>query len=418
MTPSGPIRVKSGETLHDVWAVGDGGPAFLPDPGATGWTVDRFHLESPAPAVGDPREAYRAVSIYIQGGSGTIRNGHVRDTAAAVYAEGMEGRLVVESVHMSGIRWDRPRAVGIQMNGCTGGCIIDTLVSDASLQPGGIEDHVSIFNSRATQQNPHEVRNSWFRGGMGSGREPGKEPTGCGINFGDGGGAWARIHHNVLVEIANAAMGVGGTDATINDNLIWACGAPSTQSRSALVLYDAADRVQIMRNRALVLNHIGDGAGRLAAGFWAAPGVLGYTQEGNDWQDDSLTAAIWTPPEIYRMTTTDEEAIAKREAMLAAWRTGVFFEDILAQTTNLASALTGIAGAQLIAAQSVAKDAEQMRQAAERAPAAAKASDIARDAVALFADRYTVSTKGDPAIKGMAECVELARVARRLAEAP
>jgi hypothetical protein len=86
MTPSGPIRVKTGETLHDVWAVGDGGPTFLPDPGATGWTVDRFHFESPAPAAGDPREAYRAVSIYIRGGSGTIRNGHFRDTAAAVQA--------------------------------------------------------------------------------------------------------------------------------------------------------------------------------------------------------------------------------------------------------------------------------------------------------------------------------------------
>ena len=117
------------------------------------------------------------------------------------------------------------------------------------------------------------------------------------------------------------------------------------------------------------------------------------------------------------MITTDEEAIAKREAMLAAWRTGVFFEDILAQTTNLASALTGIAGAQLVAAQSVAKDAEQMRLAAERAPAAAKAANIAELAVALFNDRFTTNPpKGVKADEAMLECVRLATYARSKAE--
>jgi hypothetical protein len=116
------------------------------------------------------------------------------------------------------------------------------------------------------------------------------------------------------------------------------------------------------------------------------------------------------------MSTTDEEAIAKREAMLAAWRTGVFFEDILAQTTKLASALTGIAGAQLVAAQSVAKDAEQMREAAEKAPYAQRASDIARDACLLFVDRTTERTKGGTADEAMRDCVRLATIARELAE--
>jgi hypothetical protein len=142
----------------------------------------------------------------------------------------------------------------------------------------------------------------------------------------------------------------------------------------------------------------------------------------DEWQDKSLSLADVIGeremPTNTVLSPADEQAIAAREAMLSAWRTGVFFEDILAQTTNLASALTGIAGAQLVAAQSVAQDAQQMRQAAEKAPAAQRASEIARDAVFLFADRYTVSTKGDAAAKGMAECVELARVARRLAEAP
>jgi hypothetical protein len=416
MTPSGPIRIKSGETLHDVWAVGDGGATVLVDPGATGWTIDGFHLESPLPT--DGREPWRAVSIYVQGGSGTIRNGHFRDTAAAVYAEGMEGPLVVEGVHISGIRWDRPRAVGIQLNGCTGGAIIDGCVSDACL-PGGIEDHITFHQCYGAADKRFIVRNNWIRGGIGNGPAHNNgNNTGCGINVGDGGGLWFDAIGNVFVMPANTAIGVHGSNVRILDNLIWGWGEQDTMTGSALAIHEGASDVYSVGNRALVRSWQWGGKGELGAGYWTHPTVTSAIETGNNWQDDSLTAAIWTPPEIYRMNTIDEKAIAAREDMLSAWRQSLFFEDMLAEAKRLAGALQQIGGAQLVAAQSVAKDAEQMRQAAEKAPAAQRASDIARDAVVLFADRYTVSTKGDAAAKGMAECVELARVARRLAEAP
>ena len=94
-------------------------------------------------------------------------------------------------------------------------------------------------------------------------------------------------------------------------------------------------------------------------------------------------------------------------------------EDVLAEAKRLAGALQQIGGAQLVAAQSVANDAAQMRQAAERAPAAAKASDIARDAVALFNDRFTTNPpRGVKADEAMLECVRLATFARSKAEGP
>jgi hypothetical protein len=416
MTPSGPIRVKTGETLHDVWAVGDGGATVLVDPGATGWTIDGFDLESPRPT--DGREPWRAVSIYIQGGSGTIRNGHFRDTAAAVYAEGMEGRLVVESVHMAGIRWNRPRAVGIQLNGCTGGAIIDGCVSDAYL-PGGIEDHITFHQCYGTADKRFVIRNNWIRGGIGNGPAHNNgNNTGCGINVGDGGGAWFDVIGNTLVMVPNAAIGVHGSNVRILDNLIWGWGEQDTMTGAAVAIHEGASDVYSAGNRALVRSWQWGGKGELGAGYWTHPTVTSAIETGNTWQYQTLTAAIWTPPEIYRMTTDEEKAIAARETLLAPWRVATFMEDVLGQAKSLSTAVQGVFAAQLLAAQSVAEDAEQMRLAAERAPAAAKASDIARDAVALFADRYTVSTKGDAAAKGMAECVELARVARRLAEAP
>lgn len=116
------------------------------------------------------------------------------------------------------------------------------------------------------------------------------------------------------------------------------------------------------------------------------------------------------------MTEAEEKAFAEREALLAAWRTGAFFEQLLARVDKFGSALDLLAKAQRTASESVADDAAQMRLAAERAPAAQRASDIARDAAVLFVDRTTDRTKGGSADDAMRECVRLATIARELAE--
>lgn len=118
------------------------------------------------------------------------------------------------------------------------------------------------------------------------------------------------------------------------------------------------------------------------------------------------------------MTEAEEKSIAERESMLAAWRTGVFLEDALQRLDKFVASFGTLATAQRGAAQSVADDAAQMRVAAERAPAAQRASDIARDAAILFVDRTTERTKGVSADDAMRECVRLAKLARTLAEAP
>jgi hypothetical protein len=94
-------------------------------------------------------------------------------------------------------------------------------------------------------------------------------------------------------------------------------------------------------------------------------------------------------------------------------------EDVLDQAKSLSTAIQGVFAAQLLAAQSVAEDAEQMRQAAERAPAAQKARDIAHDAMLAFTDRVgTTAPKGEKADEIMRECVRLATYARSKAEGP
>ena len=410
MTASGPIRVKSGETLHGVRVRGNGGAAVMPDPGATGWTIDGFDIEAPAPT--DGRDAYRAVSIYVQGGSGTIRNGRTSDTAAGVYADSMEGRLVVEGMHISGVRWNRPRAVGIQLNGCTGGAIIEGCVSDT-----GCEDHINLYRCVGTADKRFVIRNNWIHGRVPPGFvHPDGDHTGCGINVGDEGGSWFDIIGNVLVMVPNAAIGVGGSNTRVLDNLIFGWGEQSTLTGSALAIRPGASEVYSAGNRALVRSWLWGGKGELGAGYWTHPSVTSAIETGNNWQDQTLTAAIWTPPEIYRMSDPDEKATAAHEDMLAAWRLAKFMDDVAREAKTLASALTAIGQAQTAAQQSVAKDAEQMRAAADKAPAAQKASDIARDAVTLFAKRTTSTASMTTATKAMADCVTLAVLARELAE--
>ncbi len=193
-------------------------------------------------------------------------------------------------------------------------------------------------------------------------------------------------------------------------------GEQSTLTGSALAIRPGASEVYSAGNRALVRSWLWGGKGELGAGYWTHPSVTSAIETGNNWQDQTLTAAIWTPPEIYRMSDPDEKATAAHEDMLAAWRLAKFMDDVAREAKTLASALTAIGQAQTAAQQSVAKDAEQMRAAADKAPAAQKASDIARDAVTLFAKRTTSTASMTTATKAMADCVTLAVLARELAE--
>lgn len=118
------------------------------------------------------------------------------------------------------------------------------------------------------------------------------------------------------------------------------------------------------------------------------------------------------------MTDAEEKSIAEREALLAAWRMGVFLEDVIDRADKFVAHFGTLATAQRGAAQSVADDAAQMRLAAEKAPAAQRASDIARDAMIAFTDRVgTTAPKGEAADAIMRECVRLAAYARKQAEA-
>jgi hypothetical protein len=417
MTPSGPIRVKSGQHITGLHIVGDGGPAVRVEPGATGWKITGCKISAPAPTDGRP-EPWRAVGIDIDGGRDfLVEDCEFDNCATSIYAALCTGIGVVRRNKSKGVRGPIPRGQFVQLNQCVGEWEI---VDNESFGGPGVEDHINVFQSAGTSKNaPVLIARNVLIGGSGS-------ESGSGICVGDGpGGAFVRIVDNRIALVNNAGIGIaGGTGHVVADNLIYQWGTTRESATSAcLVIRKEASDVRSTGNRGIARSWVHGGNGELGAGYWVQeggpPSVVSIDDE---WQDKSLSLADVIGeremPTNTVLSPADEQAIAAREDMLAAWRQSLFFEDMLAEAKRFAGALQQIGGAQLVAAQSVAKDAEQMRQAAEKAPAAQRASDIARDAVFLFADRYTVSTKGDAAAKGMADCVELARVARRLAEAP
>jgi HPt (histidine-containing phosphotransfer) domain-containing protein len=414
MTPSGPIVVRSGEHITGLHIVGDGrGPVVRVERGAVGYSLRRCKIESPAPEP-DFAHPYDLVGIAAhEGGDAVIEDNEFVGCSSGLYAHGVTKPLRFANNVASGIRGPFPRGQLVQLNACIAPGI--EIIGNTSIAgpDDQIEDHISFFKSGGTTDSWARVEHNLIAGG--------RRQSGCGITLGDGGtGGFVRVRSNRLGLVANAGINiVGGAHYEVTRNLVYSAGTTQESMTGVCVAVrtlagEAPSDIVLIDNRGLSRDWAWRD-GSEVDGLWTDGTPVRLTQINNDWRDRTLTLS-----EIYRMTTTDEEkAIAEREALLAAWRQSLFFEDMLAEAKRFAGALQQIGGAQLVAAQSVAEDAKQMRQAAERAPAAAKAASIAELAVALFNDRFTTNPpKGVKADEAMLECVRLATYARSKAEAP
>ncbi len=419
MTPSGPIRVKSGQHVTGLRIVGDGGPAVRVEPGAVGWKITGCKISAPAPTDGRP-EPWRAVGIAIDGGGDFLIEGcEFDDCASSIYAAGCTGVGVVRGNRSRGVRGPTPRGQFLQLDHCVGEWEI---TENESFGGPGVEDHINAFRSAGTSKNaPILIARNVLIGGSGS-------ESGSGICVGDGpGGAFVRIVDNRIALVNNAGIGIaGGTGYVVADNLIYQWGASRESATSAcLVIRKEASDVRSTGNRGIARSWVHGGNGELGAGYWVQEGGPPSVVSIDDkWQDSTLTlrdvigdrdmTTIDTTP-----ATPDEIASNAYFAAMAAQH-AEYHRDWMRESLGTAIASLKIwAEGQRVIAQSCADEAAQMRLAAERAPAANKAANIAELAVALFNDRFTTNPpKGVKADEAMIECVRLATFARSKAEAP
>ncbi len=87
-----------------------------------------------------------------------------------------------------------------------------------------VEDNISIFNASGTSASPIDVHDNLVHGAFPF-PSTSSSYSGGGINLGDGGGAYAVAHDNVVVATSNYGLAItGGQNMTLRNNLAVASG--------------------------------------------------------------------------------------------------------------------------------------------------------------------------------------------------
>ncbi len=262
------------------------------------------------------------VGVLIAGYDVLIGGNTIHDVRAGVYAQGAEHPIVVDRNLVWGIRGPEPRGEMVQLNTVTSTGAgpyaaagsaqtrITNNVSDKTLSQDtgyrnpetrdnmggritGYVDHVNLYGSSGTSALPIRVACNKFRGG--------DDTAGSGMIVGDNGGGWVIAEDNIMMMTTNVGgVGCAGcTDTIVRRNVVYAPGADSASNTSG-AFYSKTDdgafssaRVQFLNNRAWVRSWLYGGTGELSAAWYEDGTTTGLTLTGNNFQDSTLTAAIW-----------------------------------------------------------------------------------------------------------------------------
>lgn len=262
------------------------------------------------------------VGVLVAGYDVLIGGNTIHDVRAGVYAQGAEHPIVVDRNLVWGIRGPEPRGEMVQLNTvvATGAAPytaagsaqtrITNNVSDKTLSTDtgyrnpetkanllnritGYVDHVNLYGSSGTSTTPIRVACNKFRGG--------DDVSGSGMIVGDNGGGWVIAEDNIMVMTTNVGgVGCAGcTNTIVRRNVVYAPGADSSSNTSG-AFYSKTDdgafasaRVQFLNNRAWVRSWLYGGTGELSAAWYEDGTTTGLTLTGNNFQDATLTAAIW-----------------------------------------------------------------------------------------------------------------------------
>ena len=150
--------------------------------------------------------------VRIQGAANvTIRNSTFTNCHKAVYAVNASN-VRVENIRCEADMSNRGRNC-VQFDKVTGGHVINSTSINTN---GGTlaEDHISIYQSHGTAQNPILVENNHIEGG-------GPSRSGSCIMTGDVGGSYQVIRGNTCINPGQVGIGVsGGTNITVDDNTV------------------------------------------------------------------------------------------------------------------------------------------------------------------------------------------------------
>jgi hypothetical protein len=293
----GRITAHSGQVIENLHVITSNGPCIVIPDGVSDVTIRNVEV-GPCGQPGD----VLSTGVDIAPGSTriTIERNVIHDVASGIYARGAMHPIVIDRNLIYNVRGPTPRGQAVQFNGVSDGSSASRItcnVSDTTLGPwSNVEDHISFFDSPGLPADRTVVAYNRLRGGS---------PTyefGSGIMIADGftgGHVWA--HHNTVVNVANAGMGIaGGRNVTLEANRIFLDGVAS-RSRVGLVVQnfmsnECVDHL-VIGNRVWAIDVLGSSGTLNHAHFSSA--CTGVTQVDNLLGDPTLGAFLFdeTPAE-------------------------------------------------------------------------------------------------------------------------
>jgi hypothetical protein len=289
---SGPIVAYSGQVISGMRITNPNGPCIRIPEG-----VNNVRIEDNE--IGPCGWGHEDVGVLLEPGANnvTVRYNTIHDAPTGLYARAARHPIVFEGNLVYNIRGPMPRGQMVQFNSVAGGWGQSRIVGNVSDKrlatiATRYEDHISMYNTYGTSDNPVLIACNRLRGGDSN--------TGSGILIGDNGGQWFTVRDNTIVLVANVGIGVAGAqNATVSGNLAYMKGA-SADTRTNLGYYVMSyggytpGNVNFANNRGIAVGWIN--------GLWNTPQSALYNdgsgwniqQSNNNWNDTSLSEAIWT----------------------------------------------------------------------------------------------------------------------------
>lgn len=289
---SGPIVARAGQVIEKLRISSPTGNCILVPPGVTGVIVRDVEI---GPCGSGTNQDANGVKVAPGAGDVAVLRSYIHDVSSCMYAEPTARHpLVFDRNYCTEIRGPDSRSEAsrgqmVQINGVTGpakGSRITCNVSDQTGPNHAVEDHINLFNSGGTADDPIEVAYNRLRGGHQ------RSNSGSGIMTGDGSlGGHLSIHDNVIVNVRNVGIGVaGGVDVRVFNNRIFMAMPASGFTNQGMYVWSQGGGTcsgHSFKNNRVYVEGIG------GEGFWNGGNCGAYEFIGNVFRDRTLTASMF-----------------------------------------------------------------------------------------------------------------------------
>ena len=229
----GRINAVNGQVIENVHVINESGPCIVVAQGVHDVVVRNSEIGP----CGSKSRAIRDYGVYVLPGASnvTIQRNVIRDVSSALGADGARHPIVFDRNFVFNVRGPAWAGQMVQFSNMVNGIgrsritcnIYDGRIDTPVAGPNYVGDHISIYSSSGTSEDPIEIAYNRIRGAerggteSGSGMQLGDSKAGGGAKGDFDGGGWIWAHDNTIVRVNGAGIGVaGGSNIVVERNRV------------------------------------------------------------------------------------------------------------------------------------------------------------------------------------------------------